>query len=425
MSRSGYSALPVSQESHYSAAEDEMERAFESDDEDHENTPLARIPVPSVQPTEPTQPREGTYDFEREYEYDRPPPGSPPASTPPTTAFGNSNGIIPSPSDILRREPRTHGAKPSFFRRAVGALLPQHYARIPSSEPEVRGSGLENDGVFSNVSARPTPPRTVQDDNGDVHVMPEDAQSDVPPSYAAAQADSAPPYWETTIHAPSLGGADDFLIEGLPAGTIFSFAWNFLISVSFQFVGFMLTYLLHTSHAAKYGSRAGLGVTLIQYGLFSKASGEDIFRDGNDEEVGTTSLSGKIRRFWATTSDEQEGNPPMWISGSAMHDWISFLLMTVGWVLLLSSILGFARVKRWERSIRTPTPPPVITPEDQQRDEEVRQHLRDVFGFDVITAEDIQEESPTEAEHPNPNQNPHAAQVEERMRRDLRAMGLI
>ena len=40
-----------------------------------------------------------------------------------------------------------------------------------------------------------------------------------------------------------------------------------LISLSFNFVGFLLTYLLHTTHAAKYGSRAGLGVTLLQYGF--------------------------------------------------------------------------------------------------------------------------------------------------------------
>lgn len=33
--------------------------------------------------------------------------------------------------------------------------------------------------------------------------MPEDAQKDAPPSYASAQADAVPPYWETTIHAPS------------------------------------------------------------------------------------------------------------------------------------------------------------------------------------------------------------------------------
>lgn len=32
-------------------------------------------------------------------------------------------------------------------------------------------------------------------------------------------------------------------------------------------LGFLLTYLLHTSHASKNGSRAGLGITLIQLGV--------------------------------------------------------------------------------------------------------------------------------------------------------------
>ena len=145
------------------------------------------------------------------------------------------------------------------------------------------------------------------------------------------------------MHAP-LGGADDLLIEGLPAGSILSFAFNFLISVSFQFVGFMLTYLLHTSHAAKYGSRAGLGVTLIQYGLFSKAINDDLdATDGtSDSEVGTTIISsGKaVRlarrgyeslspRIW-TTSPEGADDDAVYLSNSSVHDWLSFLLMTIG-----------------------------------------------------------------------------------------------
>jgi hypothetical protein len=65
---------------------------------------------------------------------------------------------------------------------------------------------------------------------------------------------------------------DMILVEGLPVGSILGFAWNLLgtqknttpftpptlilllsliVSASFQYVGFMLTYLLHTSHAAK------------------------------------------------------------------------------------------------------------------------------------------------------------------------------
>jgi hypothetical protein len=33
----------------------------------------------------------------------------------------------------------------------------------------------------------------------------------------------------------------------------------------------MVTYLLHTSHAGKNGSRAGLGLSLIQFGLYVRS----------------------------------------------------------------------------------------------------------------------------------------------------------
>ncbi|CAI2178295.1 2586_t:CDS:2, partial [Funneliformis geosporum] len=92
------------------------------------------------------------------------------------------------------------------------------------------------DGVFSNLSAKPDTEADKEDEN--------------PPPYEAAAADAAPPYWETTIIAPGYSG-DEILVEGLPVGNFFSFIWNMLVSMSFQFVGFLLTYLLHTSHAAK------------------------------------------------------------------------------------------------------------------------------------------------------------------------------
>jgi hypothetical protein len=34
-------------------------------------------------------------------------------------------------------------------------------------------------------------------------------------------------------------------------------------------------------------------------------------------------------------------------------DWLSFFLMTVGWLLFLTSLLGYWRVKRWECSLRS------------------------------------------------------------------------
>ncbi|KAK4695367.1 NADH:quinone reductase (non-electrogenic), partial [Lecanoromycetidae sp. Uapishka_2] len=115
----------------------------------------------------------------------------------------------------------------------------------------------QNDGVFANLNAKP--------ERGE-------EKEELPPSYEAAAADATPPYWETTILAPGhLTSSDEVYVDGLPVGSLFSFVWNGMISMSFQLVGFLLTYLLHTTHAAKNGSRAGLGITLVQYGFYMRS----------------------------------------------------------------------------------------------------------------------------------------------------------
>lgn len=176
-----------------------MEEAFESDNDDdsrsvHESTPLTQAngshddahsasAAPSANSAEhrrsPSSAIPGAYDFEREYEYDYPPPGSPPrpsASALPND-IGNSNGILPS-SPIRPSIPR-----PSFFRRVAGAVLPTHYVRVPTEvgSSRVVGGGTENDGVFANVMAKPQAPRVVQTGDGDVHIMPEEIQKEAPP----------------------------------------------------------------------------------------------------------------------------------------------------------------------------------------------------------------------------------------------------
>ncbi|EGO24521.1 hypothetical protein SERLADRAFT_389910, partial [Serpula lacrymans var. lacrymans S7.9] len=97
--------------------------------------------------------------------------------------------------------------------------------------------------------AKPTRPVQVRTEDGDVYMVPEETQSQAPPSYADAQADAVPSYFENTIHAPSGFDLDsDMMIEDLPSGSILIFAANLFTSFFFQFVGFLLTYLLHTSH---------------------------------------------------------------------------------------------------------------------------------------------------------------------------------
>jgi len=239
----------------------------------------------------------------------------------------------------------------------------------------VVGGGTNNDGVFANVTAKPSRPVQLRGDD-DTYLVPEDSQKDAPPSYASAQADAVPPYWETTVHAPS--SPDDMIIDHLPTGSVFSFLWNLMVSISFQFVGFLLTYLLHTTHAARFGSRAGLGVTLIQYGfaLRSRPEGDlsgnswwgvdgGQYGNGAQGDVPSKPIFGTkeeaeeyYRKLNITMVD---GMPSGTIPGATMDDvnfaneattdWLSFFLMTIGWFILITSLLSFWRVKRWERNI--------------------------------------------------------------------------
>jgi len=354
---------------------DEMEAAFEDDDDDDpndqhsESRPLNPTSYASSAPRTPTL---GSYDFENFDYASIPPPGSPPgpSSLAIPNDIGNSNGRLPSPTDVRHVDaPRS-----SWFRRTAQSILPSSLAHRWNLDyeptPGIVGGGTNNDGVFANVTAKPSRPVLLRDGRSysfpficlthslisstgdDVYLVPEDSQKETPPSYAAAQADSVPPYWETTVHAPS--SPDDMIIDHLPTGSVFSFLWNLLISISFQFVGFLLTYLLHTTHAARFGSRAGLGVTLIQYGF--------ALRSRTEEDVNSNSWWGassygngqddpSVKPTFNTKEEAEEyyrnlnitmtnGMPSGTIPGATMDDmsfaneattdWLSFFLMTIG-----------------------------------------------------------------------------------------------
>ncbi|KAL2023275.1 hypothetical protein VTK56DRAFT_3013 [Thermocarpiscus australiensis] len=204
----------------------------------------------------------------------------------------------------------------------------------------VYGSGIQSDGVFSNLSAKP--------DRGDGE------KEEQPPSYEQAAADAAPPYWETTILAPGLGGPDDVYIDGLPVGSFFSFIWNGMISMAFQLVGFLLTYLLHSTHAAKNGSRAGLGITLIQYGFYMKStppgsgaggmSGGHMAGDGyaNPSDPNTHNFN---------PDEVNQGGASGDSSDLTSSDWAAYILMVVGWFILIRAVSDYLKVRRHEQLV--------------------------------------------------------------------------
>lgn len=184
-------------------AQNEMEAAFllESDDEEEDNNqhgndvlssrgdrtkngyrslatndPLSDELTSPSSPTAPgvrptlgahTRTRSSTYDFENvDYDADwtqRPPPGSPPAEGDTLRSFresqGNSNGLIPDFGEAARqaaRRARGVGVG-GWLRRVVPTAVAERIGlEEESGARRAVGGGSMNDGVFANVTAKPS-----------------------------------------------------------------------------------------------------------------------------------------------------------------------------------------------------------------------------------------------------------------------------
>lgn len=161
-----YTQLPISRPHHQATQHVEMQAAFDySDDEDDERTTSeAHLlnPVSTVSALAPASTRisvqtpthvPGTYDFDA-VDYDYPPPGSPP----PPSSFalpnnhGNSNGLVPEfdPQRSRRNTPRM------WFQRVFPSSVLSSMGLAPLHPSGPIGGGTNNDGVFANVTAKPS-----------------------------------------------------------------------------------------------------------------------------------------------------------------------------------------------------------------------------------------------------------------------------
>ncbi|KAK2768668.1 hypothetical protein FQN54_000524 [Arachnomyces sp. PD_36] len=232
------------------------------------------------------------------------------------------------------------GDRPPAVERRV-TMLPAFNSQAPAPSGRVVGGGNSstNDGVFANLAAKPERGEKTEDQ---------------PPTYEQAAADATPPYWETTIVAPGMS-SDEVYVDGLPVGSVFSFIWNGMISMSFQIVGFLLTYLLHTTHAAKNGSRAGLGLTLVQYGFYMKGSAEDAHGDPGGSYTATPS-DPNSHSFNPETVGENaaagvSGDGSEMISDTPTSEWVAYILMILGWFILIRAVSDFLRARRHEQLV--------------------------------------------------------------------------
>ncbi|KAI8836934.1 hypothetical protein BJ741DRAFT_604520 [Chytriomyces cf. hyalinus JEL632] len=200
----------------------------------------------------------------------------------------------------LDTETDTH-APPAFFSGGYSAVLtdpePQQAGSSSSSAPTPASivnektatageKGAMTDGVFSNLgvvaasfdeaTSKTEPPmyREVFTDN----VTIQDTGDAVQP----------PHYMDAGVTVAGFVVEDgDVLVDGMPVGDFFAFFANLFVSMSFDFIGFMMTTMLATSHAARCGARSGLGVTFMRYGMIvldKDAEAEDITARYNPED---------------------------------------------------------------------------------------------------------------------------------------------
>ncbi|KAF9966511.1 hypothetical protein BGZ70_002124 [Mortierella alpina] len=226
--------------------------------------------------------------------------------------------ITVEPSLQPQQQPTSAAASSSQPAASAPAAPAATRPQFPAAAGARRMIQQTMDGVFSNLSAKPRVEKPFQEE--------------LPPPYKAAALDQSPIYYETTVVAPGYLD-DEVLVDGLPVGGFIGFMWNMIISMSFQFVGFFLTYLLHTSHATKNGSKTGLGITFITMGWQMLSGKTDIDEEDQDGDTGYI------------------GSPGQGMASIKEYMWLSYFLMFLGFAIILQSGLEFLKAKRTEMVI--------------------------------------------------------------------------
>ncbi|CAO3594438.1 unnamed protein product [Absidia cylindrospora] len=237
-----------------------------------------------------------------------------PSSLPPSY----QNNLEAAFDESLQDEEEENSAEETHQLLPPGTSLSSSSPTTDISSSNRQRSVSTNNGVFANMSAKPESDK--------------DKKDETPPSYNDAALDATPPYWQTTVIAPT-GMGEIILVEGMPVGSLFVFFWNLLVSATFQFVGFLLTYLLHTSHAGKNGARAGLGISVIQFGLYIRSHGSLTSLDQDDMDDDGD----------ADDDNQQHLNT----------DFIAYFLMILGWFIIVRSVADYLKAKHMEKIIAT------------------------------------------------------------------------
>lgn len=291
----------------------------------------------------------------------------------------DSHSILP---DLEQQAPPRLSTQKRIMN-AVHHLIPikQTYERINNglttgrmqTNAPGRFIGQGTDGVFRNLMAKPESDSLAQE------------QETNPPTYDEANEDNAPEYWESSVISPMY--EDEVFVEGLPVGNVANFVWNGVVTVAFQFVGFVLCYLLHTSHAAKQGSRAGLGITFVilgynmippNFGHADKLPDKIIVDAPNDYNIDkSTKIEGILHTYKADIFQQNAQADNSVIAENSNTPYLAYGLVAFGLFVILKALMDFYRVKVMESVI--------LAPLQQQQQEQVNSTTEMTENADLDT----------------------------------------
>lgn len=189
-----------------------------------------------------------------------------------------------------------------------------------------------NDGVFANLSAKPQINKPTANSPPTIDAEMEDGPPNEPlPNYDQTMQEPSPPQFDNMTFIPM--AADDVLVDHLPVGSIYAFLWSFIVSFMFEWVGFVLTYLLHINHSGRFGSFAGLGATLISTGI-KVINNPDYFQpDG----VGI--------------HDNDDAMNDLQPDKEKVRSMMGYIMFAIGFMFLVKSFIGYHRVVKIRREM--------------------------------------------------------------------------
>ncbi|OUM60531.1 hypothetical protein PIROE2DRAFT_21071 [Piromyces sp. E2] len=221
----------------------------------------------------------------------------------------NSNNAEASTSETIQNPflPSTSNSTPESLPGKLKKSFLSEFGffrkKPKSNKPYVIHS---HDGVFSNLNEKP------------------EIRSDALPTYTqvTGEAEFDPFYGYEVTYCRIGEFYGEMLIDGIPAGTWLGLILSAFFSMIFDFIGFIMTFFLSTSHGTRKGAIIGLAVTLIRYGIVIITGDIDA---SDDEEYEYNGLNGIFEQPW-------------------FGKWVGFVMVGISVFIIYHSITRFKRI---------------------------------------------------------------------------------